>query len=235
MSTSNSSFASSFNAACGLVASTGSCIVAEPIDEARGGARIVVDDEDAALLLRQRLQERGVLAHAHLPPGEGAHQHLVGQGLEAREVLHARDERDLVDRLGQEVVGAALQAAHLVGDLIESGDEHDGNVMRFRVRLEPPAVSKPSMPGIITSRRTTSTRSRSQMSMASWPLLAVSTSKYSAESRASRSFTFARISSTTSTRAVIFANTLVTVYARGSPTKRCTVSRKLPTEMGLEM
>ena len=27
----------------------------------------------------------------------------------------------------------------------------------------------------------------------------------------------------------------VTGYARGSPTKRCTVSRKCPTEMGLEM
>ena len=103
----------------------------QPIDEAGGRARVVVDDENAPLLLRQRLQQRCVLAHAHLPAGEGAHEHLVGQGLEPRQVLHPRNQRDLVDRLGQEVVGTALQAAHLVGDLIERGDEHDGDVMRL--------------------------------------------------------------------------------------------------------
>src|SRR5918999_3567786 len=64
-------------------------------------------------------------------------------------------------------------------------------------------TSNPSRPGIMTSRRTTSTRSRAQMSSASWPLCAVSTSKYSADSRASSSFTLARMSSTTRTRAVI--------------------------------
>ena len=52
-------------------------------------------------------------------------------------------------------------------------------------------------------------RARSQTSMTSCPLSAGSTSKYSADRRASSSFTFARISSTTRTRAVIFANTLL--------------------------
>ncbi len=64
-------------------------------------------------------------------------------------------------------------------------------------------TSKPSMSGIITSSSTTSHSARSQMANASWPLTAVMTSKYSADSRASNSFTLAGTSSTTRTRAVI--------------------------------
>src|SRR5208283_1490587 len=59
------------------------------------------------------------------------------------------------------------------------------------------------MPGIITSSSTMSHRPFSQISIASGPLVAVSTSKYSAERRASSSFRFGGMSSTTRTRAVI--------------------------------
>ena len=64
-------------------------------------------------------------------------------------------------------------------------------------------TSKPSMCGIITSSRTRSHSARSQMAKASAPLIAVMTSKYSADSRASSSLTLAGTSSTTRTRAVI--------------------------------
>src|SRR5262249_3027968 len=64
-------------------------------------------------------------------------------------------------------------------------------------------TSKASMSGIITSRSTMSQSARSQTASASAPLMAVSTSKYSAESRASSSLTLAGTSSTTRTRAVI--------------------------------
>src|ERR1700694_3473723 len=64
-------------------------------------------------------------------------------------------------------------------------------------------TSNPSMSGIITSSSTTSHSARSQIASASAPLMAVTTSKYSAESRASRSLTLAGTSSTTRTRAVI--------------------------------
>jgi len=89
-------------------------------------------------------------------------------------------------------------------------------------------TSKPCMPGIITSSRITSARSRAQMCNASGPPRAVRTSKYSAVSRASSSFTFASTSSTTSTRAVI------TCY-RAAPMNWRTVSRNMATEMGLEI
>src|SRR5277367_4549766 len=59
------------------------------------------------------------------------------------------------------------------------------------------------MSGIITSSRTRSHSARSQIASASLPLIAVTTSKYSADSRASKSRTLAATSSTTRTRAVI--------------------------------
>src|SRR5688572_140885 len=64
-------------------------------------------------------------------------------------------------------------------------------------------TSKPSISGIMTSSRTMSHSAREQISSASAPLLAVSTSKYSADRRASSSFTLAGISSTTRIRADI--------------------------------
>ena len=52
-------------------------------------------------------------------------------------------------------------------------------------------TSKPSMSGIITSSSTMSHSARSHSASASGPLCAVVTSKYSADSRASSSFTLA--------------------------------------------
>src|SRR5262245_13059208 len=62
-------------------------------------------------------------------------------------------------------------------------------------------TSKPSMSGIMTSSRMMSHSARWQICSASAPLAAVSTSKYSADRRASRSFTLAGTSSTTRIRA----------------------------------
>src|SRR6187399_2121376 len=64
-------------------------------------------------------------------------------------------------------------------------------------------TSKPSMPGIITSSSTISGMVSSIRARHSNPLKAVLTSKYSADSFASRSFTLDRMSSTTRTRAVM--------------------------------
>jgi hypothetical protein len=64
-------------------------------------------------------------------------------------------------------------------------------------------TSKPSISGIITSSSTMSHCARSQIASASAPLAAVTTSKYSAMSRASSSLALAGTSSTTRTRALI--------------------------------
>ena len=72
----------------------------------------------------------------------------------------------------------------------------------LRLALMRRQTSKPSMSGIMTSSSTMSHSALSQISSAWAPFMAVTTSKYSAESRASRSFTLAGTSSTTRTRAV---------------------------------
>ena len=89
-------------------------------------------------------------------------------------------------------------------------------------------TSNPSMSGIITSSSTMSHSARSHTASASWPLSAVMTSKYSADSRASISLTFAGTSSTTRTRAVI--DRLLQAF----PRKWRIVSMNLPTEIGLD-
>jgi hypothetical protein len=43
-----------------------------------------------------------------------------------------RDQRDFVDRLGQEVVGACFEAADAVGGPVERGDEDDWQMDRLR-------------------------------------------------------------------------------------------------------
>ena len=88
-------------------------------------------------------------------------------------------------------------------------------------------TSNPSMSGIITSSRMMSHSARVQIERASAPLDAVSTSKYSADRRASSSLTLAGTSSTTRIRADIET-------PLPYPIKRRTVSINLPTEIGLD-
>ena len=97
-----------------------------------------------------------------------------------------------------------------------------------RLALRRRHTSKPSMSGIITSSSTMSHSARSQIASASAPLMAVTTSKYSADSRASNSLTLAGTSSTTRTRAVIDAS------PQAVPRKWRMVSMNLPTEIGFD-
>jgi hypothetical protein len=53
---------------------------------------------------------------------------FVDRELEPGQRPNAGDERELVDRLGQEVVGAGFEAAHAVGGPIERGYENDRQV-----------------------------------------------------------------------------------------------------------
>src|ERR1700749_3020304 len=76
-------------------------------------------------------------------------------------------------------------------------------------------TSKPSMPGIITSSRTISGTFSDMRARHSRPLKAVTTSKYSAVSFASRSLTLDMMSSTTRTRAVMKPRRLSDEAANG--------------------
>jgi hypothetical protein len=101
----------------------------DDIHQARGGAGMIIDEEQAAGTHVQRLLQGRVVGEPHLARRGSAHQHLIVEHLEPSEVLHARDQRNVVDGLGQEVVGAALEPLDLVGRLIEGGDHDDRDVL----------------------------------------------------------------------------------------------------------
>jgi len=78
-------------------------------------------------------------ARAQLLLGRHPHEHLVGQPFEPREVSDARDERQVVDRFGEEIVGAGFEPLQQIAGLIERGDHDHGDMLRPEIRLEPPA------------------------------------------------------------------------------------------------
>tara|TARA_R100000365_G_scaffold987_1_gene3594 strand:- start:458 stop:1021 length:564 start_codon:yes stop_codon:yes gene_type:complete len=68
--------------------------------------------------------------------GARAGAQFVTQPLEAGQALHSRQQLNIVDRLGQKVVGTGFKAAHAVRRLIEGGDHDDGDMGRCSVALE---------------------------------------------------------------------------------------------------
>ena len=70
---------------------------------------------------------------------EARSRELVGQQLQPDQALHARHQLQVVDRLGQEIVGAGLEAADAVGNLVERGDHDDWDVRGRRIAFQPPA------------------------------------------------------------------------------------------------
>ena len=71
--------------------------------------------------------------------GVGAHEHLVGQELQTREILHARDQSQVIDRFCQKVVGPGLEPLQEIARMVERRDHHDGNMLGAKIGLEPPA------------------------------------------------------------------------------------------------
>ena len=103
--------------------------------EARRRPRMIVNHQNAARLIRKHRLHGIFVRDAHLAAGRSAHQHLVVQHLETSEALNARDEGDIVDGFGEEIVGAAFEALDPVGWLIERRDHDDRNVQRLGLRL----------------------------------------------------------------------------------------------------
>ena len=68
--------------------------------------------------------------------GSRARAEFIRQHLEANESLDATEQRNIVDWLGQEIIGARFEPPHPVLRLIERGDHDDGNVLGGRVTLD---------------------------------------------------------------------------------------------------
>jgi len=114
-------------------------LVLERLDDALRRTVPVLDQENSSAapeLIEPQPHGRG---KAHLLLGRGTHQHLVGEHLEPRQIFHARDQRDIVDRLGEKIVGTRLKSLHAVRRLVERVDDDHGNMLRARIRLQPAA------------------------------------------------------------------------------------------------
>ena len=89
--------------------------------------------------LARRLAARQELLDADVARGRGAQPELVGQHLQPHQAPHPRHQLQVVDRLGQEIVGAGFKPADAVRHVIERGNHHDRDMRGRRIALQPPA------------------------------------------------------------------------------------------------
>ncbi len=103
------------------------------------GRRPVVDQQDASALAGVGHRTSLRRLHADLERGDGAHAQFVGHHLQPRQRTHPRDQHDVGHRLGQEIVGAGLEAAHAIGRAVQRRDHDHRNEMRRRIGFQPAA------------------------------------------------------------------------------------------------
>ena len=68
--------------------------------------------------------------------GDRAQAQFIGHHLQSGKRPHARNQRHVGDRLGEEIVGAGFQPAYAVGRLVERGDHDHRNMMGQRTGLK---------------------------------------------------------------------------------------------------
>src|SRR5262245_24950163 len=62
------------------------------------------------------------IGEAHALPGFLAHPELIRHHLQTDKAAHASKQGRVVDRLGEKIIGAGVEAGHTVARLIERGD-----------------------------------------------------------------------------------------------------------------
>ena len=81
-------------------------------------------------------QAVGRIDQPHVLAGRLAHAKLVHHHLQAHQAAHAREQRGIVDRLGEEIVGAGIEPRDAVGRLVERGDHHDRHMGGLGIGLD---------------------------------------------------------------------------------------------------
>ena len=99
-----------------------------------GAARIGIDKQHMAAFGIGALHGAPGVLHGEILAGLGAGPQFVGQRLEAHQTFDARHQLDVVDGLGQEIVGAGLEPLHAVGGLVERGDHQHRDVRGGGIR-----------------------------------------------------------------------------------------------------
>ena len=69
-------------------------------------------------------------------PAATRERELVGQHLQAHQALDPAEQRNVVDRFGQEIIGAGFEPAHPIVRLVQGGHHHDGDMLGLAVGLD---------------------------------------------------------------------------------------------------
>ncbi len=111
----------------------------ESVRDQIGVVGVVVDHQDAAVrrVIGPRPCRR--LDHAELGAGFAAQAELVHHHLEAGQRAYPGKQGDIVDRLGQEVIGARIETANQVIDVLQSRHHDHREVGERGCRPDPPA------------------------------------------------------------------------------------------------
>src|SRR5690606_28199408 len=108
-----------------------------------GGSLLLVNEQNPGLCVFAGKRATQQFLDTDITGRRGPQPQFVGQHLEPDQALDPRHELQIVDWLGEKIVSPGLQAAHAVGNLIQSGDHHDRDVRRRRVALEAAADLEP--------------------------------------------------------------------------------------------
>ena len=115
------------------------------VDDPRGGRVILLEQQNAgsAGILGQAALALGI---AEAPADFLAQPQLFHHALQADQRAHPREQRGVVDRFGQKLVGARFEAAQPIGDIGQRGHHDHRYVGGMRVGLEPAADLEPVHP-----------------------------------------------------------------------------------------
>ena len=108
----------------------------ERLREPGDGFGAVLDDQDAARWRSASISVSRRIDQAHALAGRLAHAQFVGHHLQAHKAAHAREQRGIVHRLGEKIVGARVQAGDAVGRLVQRGHHHHRHMGGLGIGLD---------------------------------------------------------------------------------------------------
>jgi hypothetical protein len=105
---------------------------AQRADNAFRRASLLVHEQQSPSFRCVQVQGFGGRDHSRFRVMRGPIAQFIDRKLQPNQRPNASNQRDFVDRLGQEVVGAGFETAHAIGRPVERGQEDNWQVSGFR-------------------------------------------------------------------------------------------------------
>ena len=111
--------------------------------DALGPRPLGVDHQNAAAIDGDTELGTRCILQRQLVTGARTGPQFVAQTLEPHKAFDPREQLNVIDRLGQKIVGAGFKTPYAVGGLVERRDHHDRDMGRYNVALEDLATGEP--------------------------------------------------------------------------------------------